>query len=99
MRSRRRLRRLLLAALVACTPVLATMALAQTKPKAAKPKPAPAAKVDAQAPAPEETNGGANAEAANDCGAVKTTPSSSETVSRLIFARSPSVWRATEMRD
>ncbi len=64
MRSRRRLRRLLLAALVACTPVLATMALAQTKPKAAKPKPAPAAKVDAQAPAPEETNGGANAEAA-----------------------------------
>jgi len=63
MRSRRRLRRLLLAALVACTPVLATMALAQTKPKAAKPKPAPAAKVDAQAPPPEETNG-ANAEAA-----------------------------------
>lgn len=63
MRSRRRLRRLLLAALVACTPVLATMALAQPKPKAAKPKPVPAANAPAPAPAPEETNG-ANAEAA-----------------------------------
>ncbi|MBX3219753.1 MAG: hypothetical protein KF795_04485 [Labilithrix sp.] len=57
-RSRRRPPRLVFAMLVACAPVLATIALAQTKPRApAKPKPVPAAKVDAGAPVAEETNG------------------------------------------
>ncbi|MBX3212597.1 MAG: hypothetical protein KF850_11235 [Labilithrix sp.] len=63
-RSRRRPRRLVLALLVACAPVLATIALAQTKPRApAKPKPAAAVKVDAQAPPPVEEPNGANGEA------------------------------------
>jgi hypothetical protein len=49
--------RLLFAVLVACAPVLATIAFAQTKPKpTGKPaKPVPAAKPDAQAPPPTST--------------------------------------------
>jgi hypothetical protein len=75
--SRRRPHRFVFAVLVACAPVLATIALAQTKPRApAKPRPAPAAKVDAQAPAPEEPTG-ANADQGK--GAAVPAPATSET--------------------
>ena len=58
MGTRRRPQRLFFALLVACTPAIATMALAQTKRPAAKPKTPPAAKVvDAQAQPAEEPNG------------------------------------------
>ncbi|HVH46630.1 MAG TPA: hypothetical protein VM925_30020 [Labilithrix sp.] len=77
MRSSRRPQRVLLAIIVALTPALATIAVAQPRGKApAKPaKPPPVVKADAQAAPPaEETNG-----SSSDAGKAPPTPSTAET--------------------